>query len=52
MVHRARGRRPNNSKHESFKHAVLERAREEVFFDFEPTLLAEPPSVSWCRWIP
>ena len=41
VVHRARGRRPNNVKSESFKSRVLEGAREEVFFDFGPTLLAE-----------
>ena len=41
VVHRARGRRPNNAKSESFKSRVLEGAREEVFFDFGPTLLAE-----------
>ena len=41
VVHRARGRRPNNAKSESFKSRVLEGAREEAFFDFGPTLLAE-----------
>ena len=41
VVHRARGRRPNNAKSESFKSKVLEGAREEVFYDFGPTLLAE-----------
>ncbi len=30
VVHRARGRRPNNAKSESFKSRVLEGAREEV----------------------
>ena len=41
LVHRARSQRPNNAKSEAFRERVLERAREEVFYDFGPTLLAE-----------
>lgn len=41
VVHRARGRPPNNRKPPSLKAQVLERAAEPVFHDFGPTLLAE-----------
>lgn len=41
LVHRARGRTPNNAKAEALKRKVMERSREEVFHDFGPTLLAE-----------
>lgn len=41
LVHRARGRPPNNRKPEALRTRVLERAREPVFHDFGPTLLAE-----------
>lgn len=41
VVHRARGRRPNNRKPAALKARVLERAAEPVFHDFGPTLLAE-----------
>jgi hypothetical protein len=41
LIHRALGKRPNNTKSEAFRLMVLERAREDVFYDFGPTLLAE-----------
>lgn len=41
VLHRARGRPPNNRKPEALKARVLERAREPTFHDFGPTLLAE-----------
>jgi hypothetical protein len=41
VVHGLRGRRPNNAKPERVRQRVLERAREAVFSDFGPTLLAE-----------
>jgi hypothetical protein len=41
VIHRARGRPPNNGKGEDVRQRVLERAREGVFHDFGPTLLAE-----------
>lgn len=41
VVHRGRGRRPNNAKPDGVRRRVLARAREEVFHDFGPTLLAE-----------
>lgn len=41
VVHRARGRAPNNRKPPELKARVLERAVEPVFHDFGPTLLAE-----------
>lgn len=41
VIHRARGQPPNNRKPEALKARVLERAREPVFHDFGPTLLAE-----------
>ncbi len=41
VIHRARGRPPNNGKGEDLRRRVLERAREGVFHDFGPTLLAE-----------
>lgn len=41
VVHRARGRAPNNRKPSELKARVLERAAEPVFHDFGPTLLAE-----------
>lgn len=41
VVHGHRGRSPNNGKPAALKARVLERAGEEVFRDFGPTLLAE-----------
>ncbi|MGH7555399.1 MAG: ISNCY family transposase [Longimicrobiales bacterium] len=41
VVHRGRGRRPNNARPQVLRERVLERAREEVFHDFGPTLLSE-----------
>lgn len=41
VLHRGRGRRPNNAKAEAWRRAVLEAARNPLFFDFAPTLLAE-----------
>lgn len=41
VVHALRGKRPNNAKPEALRGRVLERAREEVFQGFGPTLLAE-----------
>lgn len=41
VMHRGRGRRPNNAKAAAIRQRALERAREEVFHDFGPTLLAE-----------
>lgn len=41
VIHRARGRPPNNGKGEQVRRRALERAREAVFHDFGPTLLAE-----------
>ena len=41
VIHRARGRPPNNCRGEELRRRVLERAREGVFHDFGPTLLAE-----------
>jgi hypothetical protein len=41
VLHRARGRRPNNAKPTSWRTRVLERCREPQFHDFRPTLLAE-----------
>lgn len=41
VIHRGRGRRPNNAKPEWWRQRVLERASEPQFHDFRPTLLAE-----------
>lgn len=41
VVHRARGRHPNNRVDERIRTRALERAAEPVFHDFGPTLLAE-----------
>lgn len=41
VVHRHRGRTPNNTKSASLRARVLERAAEPQFHDFRPTLLAE-----------
>ena len=41
VIHRGRGRRPNNAKPEWWRQKVLERAAEAQFHDFRPTLLAE-----------
>ncbi|HUE76482.1 MAG TPA: ISNCY family transposase [Longimicrobiales bacterium] len=41
VIHKARGRRPNNAKPEEWRGRVLERAAEQHFHDFRPTLLAE-----------
>lgn len=41
VVHRARGRPPNNRKSDRVRQRALERAQEPVFHDFGPTLLAE-----------
>ena len=41
VIHGSRGRRSNGAKSEAMKERVLERAREPVFYDFGPTLLAE-----------
>lgn len=41
VIYRSRGQRPNNAKSEPFEHMVLERAREEGFYDFGPTLTSE-----------
>jgi hypothetical protein len=41
VIHRARGRPPNNAKAEEHRARVLKRAQEPVFRDFGPTLLAE-----------
>jgi len=41
VIHGLRGKRPNNAKAEEVRRRALERAREEVFNDFGPTLLAE-----------
>lgn len=41
VVHRARGRPPNNRKPDTVRKRAIERAGEEVFRDFGPTLLAE-----------
>jgi hypothetical protein len=41
VLHRARGRRPNNAKPAPWRAQVLERCREPQFHDFKPTLLAE-----------
>ena len=41
VIHRGRGRPPNNRIDEGTRTRALERARESVFHDFGPTLLAE-----------
>lgn len=41
VIHRARGRPSNHRIPEAIRQRVLERAREKVFQDFGPTLLAE-----------
>lgn len=41
VIHRGRGRRSNRAKPEGWRRRVLERAREPLFHDFRPTLLAE-----------
>ena len=41
VIHRARGRSPNNRIDEGIRTRALERAAEPVFHDFGPTLLAE-----------
>lgn len=41
VIHGSRGKRSNGAKSEAMKARVLERAREPVFYDFGPTLLAE-----------
>jgi hypothetical protein len=41
VIHRARGRPSNHRIREAIRQRVLERAREKVFEDFGPTLLAE-----------
>jgi hypothetical protein len=41
VIHRARGRPPNNRKSEAVRRRALERAQEPHFHDFGPTLLAE-----------
>lgn len=41
VIHRARGRPPNNRIAEDLRARALERAAERVFYDFGPTLLAE-----------
>jgi hypothetical protein len=41
VLHGHRGRPPNNTRPVALKERVLQRAREEVFQDFGPTLLAE-----------
>lgn len=41
VIHRARGRPSNHRRPESTRQRAVERAREEVFHDFGPTLLAE-----------
>lgn len=41
VIHASRGKPPNNSKSEAIRARTLERAREPVYQDFGPTLLAE-----------
>ena len=41
VIHRARGRPPNNRTDDRIRSRALERAAEPVFHDFGPTLLAE-----------
>lgn len=41
VVHRSRGRRPNNAKDDALRARVLETARAPLYHDFGPTLLAE-----------
>jgi transposase len=41
VIHRGRGRRPNNRTDDRIRTRALERASESVFHDFGPTLLAE-----------
>lgn len=41
VLHRARGRAPNNRRPEAQRQRALEEARKPVFHDFGPTLLAE-----------
>jgi len=41
VIHRHRGRRPNNAKPRAFKARVLKRAAQTVYHGFGPTLLAE-----------
>lgn len=41
VVHRGRGRRSNRALPDALRKRVLERAREPLFHDFGPTLLAE-----------
>lgn len=41
VVHRARGRRPNNASSPVLRQRVLEKARDPLYADFGPTLLSE-----------
>lgn len=41
VIHRSRGKPPNNRKPTELRERVLRRVREPVFHDFGPTLLAE-----------
>lgn len=41
VVHRSRGRRPNNAKAETLRERALRKARDPLYADFGPTLLSE-----------